>query len=130
VTGVDTNIIVRLLTHDDPGQAAKADLIFKNNRLFIPETVLLETEWVLRHAYGFSALAIHGAFLKLCGLPNVSFAHPHRLKMALKWYAEGMDFSDALHLAGSQECRMFYTFDQKLIRQAHGRGRAKVKEPI
>ncbi len=53
VTGVDTNIIVRLLTHDDPVQSAKADALFKKDHLFIPDTVLLETEWVLRYAYGF-----------------------------------------------------------------------------
>jgi predicted nucleic-acid-binding protein len=129
VTGVDTNIIVRLLTHDDPGQAAKADSIFKNDRLFIPDTVFLETEWVLRHAYGFSPSAIYGAFLKLCGLPNVALSNPQRLKGAIKWYSEGMDFADALHLAASQDCRMFFTFDQKLVRQAKGRGRLKVKEP-
>lgn len=126
--GVDTNIIVRLLTHDDPGQAAKADSIFKNDRLFIPDTVFLETEWVLRHAYGFSPIAIHGAFLKLCGLPNVAHSNPNRLKVAIKWYSEGMDFADALHLAASQDCRIFYTFDQKLVHKSQGRGRCIVKE--
>ena len=57
VTGVDTNIIVRLLTHDDPGQAAKADAAIQKDHLFISDTVLLETEWVLRYAYGFSPTA-------------------------------------------------------------------------
>ena len=129
MTGVDTNIIVRLLTHDDPGQAAKADAVFKKDRLFIPDTVLLETEWVLRYAYGFSTTAIHDAFLKLCGLPNVALSNPNRIRTALRWYSEGMDFADALHLAASQDCLTFYTFDQKLIRKAQNRGHCMVMEP-
>jgi predicted nucleic-acid-binding protein len=129
VTGVDTNIIVRLLTHDDPGQAAKADAVFKKDHLFIPDTILLETEWVLRYAYGFPPTAIHEAFIKLCGLPNVVLSNPNRMRVAIRWYSEGMDFADALHLAESQDCRIFYTFDQKLIRKAQNRSRCKVMEP-
>lgn len=127
--GVDTNIIVRLLTGDDPAQSEKATSVFKKGGLLIPDTVLLESEWVLRHAYGFSPSAIHEAFTKLCGLPNVALHNPHRMMVALQWYADGMDFADALHLASSQGCRMFYTFDQKLVRKAEGRGQCKVKEP-
>lgn len=127
--GVDTNIIVRLLTGDDPSQTEKAASVFKKDGLLIADTVLLESEWVLRHAYGFSPTAIHEAFTKLCGLPNVSLHNPHRMMEALQWYAGGMDFADALHLASSQGCRMFYTFDQKLVRKAVGHRRCKVKEP-
>ena len=63
---------------------------------FIPDTVMLETEWVLRHAYGFSSVAIYNAFTKLCGLPNVALPIPYRMMMALQWYSDGMDFADAL----------------------------------
>ena len=129
MTGVDTNIIVRLLTGDDPAQSAKAKAVFKKDSLYIPDTVMLETEWVLRHAYGFSPTAIHDAFTKLCGLPNVALPIPHRMMTALQWYSDGMDFADALHLAASQGCRTFYTFDQKLVRKADGRSQCKVKEP-
>ena len=59
---------------------------------FIPDTVMLETEWVLRHAYGFSSVAIYNAFTKLCGLPNVALPIPYRMMMALQWYSDGMDF--------------------------------------
>lgn len=127
--GVDTNIIVRLLTGDDRAQAEKATSVFRKEGLLIPDTVLLESEWVLRHAYGFSPKSIHEAFTKLCGLPNVALYDPRRMTAALQWYADGMDFADSLHLASSQGCRMFYTFDQKLVRKAEGRGRCKVKEP-
>lgn len=129
MNGVDTNIIVRLLTGDDPGQSEKARTIIKRPDIFITETVMLETEWVLRHAYGFETSAIHDAFVKLCGLPNVILPNPHRMQTALQWYADGMDFGDSLHLAASQACGTLFSFDRKLIRKAEGRGQCKVKEP-
>jgi predicted nucleic-acid-binding protein len=128
MTGVDNNILVRLLTRDDSLQAAKAESIFKRDRLLLPETVLLETEWVLRYAYGFSPTAIYGAFLKLCGLPNVILSNPNRMRTALEWYSEGMDFADALHLALCQDCRVFYTFDKKMIGKAQNRGQCVVAD--
>ena len=63
--GVDTNIIVRLLTGDELVQAEKATSVFKKSSLFIPDTVLLECECVVRHAYRFSPTAIHEAFTKV-----------------------------------------------------------------
>ena len=53
MNGVDTNIIVRLLTGDDPGQSEKARAVFKKPDIFIAETVMLEAEWVL---FNFGAL--------------------------------------------------------------------------
>lgn len=129
MTGVDTNIIVSLLTGDDPGQSEKARALLKKQDVFISDTILLEAEWVLRHAYHFKAAAIHAAFVKLCGLPNVILPSPHRMQTALQWYADGMDFADALHLAASQACGFFYSFDRKFVRKAEGRGQCKVKEP-
>lgn len=129
MTGVDTNIVVRLLTGDDPEQAEKARSIFKKGSIHIPETVLLEAEWVLRHAYNFKPEVIHNAFSKLCGLSNVSLPNPRRMFAVLQWYGEGMDFADALHLAASQECKTFLTFDKKLVRKADGNVHCRVKEP-
>src|SRR5271165_3450212 len=52
---IDTNLVVRYLVGDDPGQAARARSLIDNNDVFVCTTVLLETEWVLRSVYGFSA---------------------------------------------------------------------------
>ncbi|MCP5410517.1 MAG: PIN domain-containing protein, partial [Chromatiaceae bacterium] len=49
--GVDTNVLVRLLTRDDEAQFRKALKLFQQEEIFIPKTVFLETEWVLRYAY-------------------------------------------------------------------------------
>jgi predicted nucleic-acid-binding protein len=49
---LDTNLLVRLLTGDDPEQARRvADLIDASPACFVPITVVLELEWVLRGAY-------------------------------------------------------------------------------
>jgi predicted nucleic-acid-binding protein len=48
---LDTNILARLVTNDDPVQARQsASLIDTGNALFVPLTVFLELEWVLRGA--------------------------------------------------------------------------------
>jgi len=56
VIAVDTNIIIRFLVNDDPKQFKKAYSIFNTKEIFIPDTVILETEWVLRYAYEFSRI--------------------------------------------------------------------------
>ncbi len=51
MVAVDTNIIVRFLTQDDQLQYQKSLEIFQTQNVFIPDTVIIETEWVLRFAY-------------------------------------------------------------------------------
>ena len=68
---VDTNVLVRLLTGDEPKQEAAARSLFASEPIWIAKTVLLETGWVLSSLYGFEESAIHDAFTKLLGLKNV-----------------------------------------------------------
>ena len=49
---LDTNVVVRYLTGDDPAQAARARAAVDAGPVFVPVTVLLESEWVLRSRYG------------------------------------------------------------------------------
>lgn len=51
IIAVDTNVVVRLLTQDDELQFNKSVEIFRESAVFIPDTVILETELVLRFAY-------------------------------------------------------------------------------
>jgi len=129
VTAVDTNIIVRLLTRDDESQFQKARKIFKNRDIFIPDTVLLETEWVLRFAYQFEPVAIRAAFTKLLGLPNVNVNNPELIYQAIRWSESGLDFADALHLASSQHHSSFLTFDNKFVRTAKDLADCRVEKP-
>ncbi len=115
---VDTNLLVRILTNDDPIQARRAVKILKNDDIYIPKTVLLETEWVLRHAYEMGRSDIAVGFQKLLGLPNGSVEDPDSIYQAISWYENKFDFTDALHLASSRRCESFATFDSSLIKKA------------
>ena len=115
---VDTNLLVRILTNDDPNQARRAVKILKSDDIYIPKTVLLETEWVLRHAYEVGRSDITVGFQKLLGLPNVSVEDPDSIYQAISWYQNKFDFADALHLASSRRCESFATFDSSLIKKA------------
>jgi predicted nucleic-acid-binding protein len=115
---VDTNIIVRLMTEDDKSQYQKSVNLFRRHDIFISITVLQETERVLRYSYQFNRRDINNALLSLAGLENVYIDNPTVLMQALDWHAQGMDFSDALHLSHSVRDNPFYTFDQKLISTA------------
>ncbi len=117
---VDTNIVVRLLTHDDADQYQKAYTLFDQYDVFIADSVILETEWVLRFAYRFDAQRIIDALTHLFGLPNVRVNQPSMLAQAITWHRQGLDFADAFHLASSQQCKTFFTFDKKMVKAAKG----------
>ena len=126
---VDTNIIVRFLTHDDEKQFIKSLSIFNSEEVFIPDTVILETEWVLRYAYDFSPKNICDAFTNLFGLNNIHLTNPSFIAQAIEWRKQGVDFSDALHLAHSQQYEKLYSFDKKFIAKAKDLTKCLVTEP-
>jgi predicted nucleic-acid-binding protein len=89
---LDTNLLVRLLTGDEPDQARRvADLIDTSPACFVPITVVLELEWGLRGAYRLD-------------------------RQALAWHRQGLDFADALHLLRSEGCGRFATLDRALVK--------------
>jgi predicted nucleic-acid-binding protein len=114
---VDTNILVRLLTKDDERQYNASLRLFQRPAIFISDTVVLETEWVLRFAYGFQPDDLCTGLRKLFGLPNVHLSNGHWMAQALQWHEDGLDFADALHLATSQRCTELYTFDDRFTKR-------------
>ncbi|SKA92697.1 Predicted nucleic-acid-binding protein, contains PIN domain [Thiothrix eikelboomii] len=126
---VDTNILVRLLVQDDPIQANKAEQLFANHPVFIADTVILETEWVLRHAYKLAAADRHSGLNALLGLDTVFVRDQRAIQQALDWFQNGMNFADAWHLALSQHCEQFASFDQKLIKKAYDLSQGLVFKP-
>jgi predicted nucleic-acid-binding protein len=126
---VDTNIIVRFLTQDDESQYQKSLEIFQTQSIFIPDTVILETEWVLRFAYKFKSNDVCEALRKVFGLPNVYLSNTNLIIQILEWYEVGLDFADAFHLAQSQNYTEFYTFDDKFVKRAKGLTSCEVKKP-
>jgi predicted nucleic-acid-binding protein len=115
---VDTNLIVRLLTNDDAAQTRRAVALFASEQIYLSKTVLLESEWVLRFSYELQSHIILQALRKLVGLPNVVLEQQREIAEALDGFEQGLDFADALHLAGSRRAGRFATFDKKLIKRA------------
>lgn len=115
---LDTNVIVRVVTADDPAQLATALDVMRLDGLWLCKTVLLETEWVLRYSYKLSREAILGTFLRLLGYRNLALEAPEQVHLALEMYRGGMDFADALHLAASTGADRFVTFDRELAMRA------------
>ncbi len=126
---IDTNIIVRFLTHDDEIQFKKSLALFENHDIFISNSVILETEWVLRYAYNFEPKVISEAFSKLFGLSNVHLSNSVLIAQALEWHIQGLDFADALHLSQCQKYTQFYTFDNKFISKSKGLCKCLVLKP-
>ena len=115
---IDTNLLVRILTNDDPIQARRAVKILQSDDIFIPKTVILETQWVLQFAYAINKADIISGFQKLLGLPNVYPENSETVIQAISWYEQGLDFADALHLASSRESDKFATFDAAFAKKA------------
>jgi predicted nucleic-acid-binding protein len=126
---IDTNLIVRYLVGDDPGQAARARRLIDNNEVFVCITVLLESEWVLRSVYGFSAAQCAGALSDFAGLQRVSLEDAAAAAKALAWMRQGVDFADGLHLAKAEACEAFISFDRDLAKAANALGGIKVRAP-
>ncbi len=115
---VDTNVIVRYLTGDDPKQASKARLLIGHEPVFVPRTVLLEVEWVLRGVYDLPVAQIIPALRALAGLPGVTIEDASLAAKAMDWSEAGMDLADAMHLAAAADCEDLVTFDKRFARSA------------
>ena len=120
MASLDTNVLVRFLVRDDADQAAAATSLIrsavrKGEPLFVPVTVLLELEWVLRSAFGFDKPAVLQALFGLLGSFELAFESEGAIEMALAQYERSAaDFSDGLHVALAQQANQspLWTFDK------------------
>lgn len=118
---VDTNVVVRFLVNDDAAQHRRAVDLFRSHDIWLPKTVLLESEWVLRTAFGFTGPEIGAAFRGLLGLSNVRCEAFPAVAMALDGLTAGLDFADALHLCSCQGASVdegFASFDARFVKRA------------
>jgi len=126
---IDTNVLVRFLTRDDAEQARRARVLVETEAIYLPLTVALETEWVLRAGYRFASADIIAGLRGFAGLPGVTVEAPERLARALALAEDGMDFADALHLCAAEAGWSFATFDARLVKSARGKAVATVRSP-
>jgi predicted nucleic-acid-binding protein len=119
---VDTNVLVRLLTGDEPKQAAAARALFAAGPIWIAKTVFLETAWVLRSLYGFEESGIRSAFTKVLGLKNVHAEDESSLAAALALTERGVELADAMHLSSRPPGARFVSFDKAFVQRAKRAG--------
>jgi predicted nucleic-acid-binding protein len=121
-SAVDTNVLLRFLVDDGSEQVIPARKVFAEGRIFVPLSVMLESEWVLRSRFGFRRAQICDAFDRLLGMDSVVVQEVDLVENAVTSLRHGFDFADALHLHSSAECDVFYTFDGALVRKAERSG--------
>ena len=114
---IDTNVLVRALVNDNVAQSARAVALLTGHDIFIPVTVVLELEWVLRSRYAFAPNVVAQAIEKIAALANVVGERAAVLSAAAR-AAQGWDFAGALHLALSHGCEDFCTLDADFVKRA------------
>jgi predicted nucleic acid-binding protein len=121
LAAVDTNVLVRLATGDNPAehQAAMNSLAARPWRVF--PTVILETEWVLRSVYQFSPAQFADFVEWMDASGRITLAQIDAVRTAVTHHRAGMDFADALHLAQANG-EPFLTFDKALRKKAQKSG--------
>ncbi|MBC5768609.1 PIN domain-containing protein [Ramlibacter albus] len=121
---LDTNVLVRFVVRDDNTQLAAARRLIEacvaqGSELFVPATVVLELEWVLRTSYGFGKEVVLQVLAGLFSTAELVFESEQALEVALQLYRDGSaDFADCVHIALSAQAGELplWTFDRKAAR--------------
>ena len=122
--GLDTNVLVRYLTQDDPVQSAKATEILERRLTpkilgFVSVVAMVETVWVLDRAYGLTAQEIATAVERLLQVEVLAIENEQVVFTAMIALRQGREsFADALiaELGARAGCTRTLTFDQKALR--------------
>ncbi len=121
---LDTNVLARFFVDDaDDAQATRqrpAAVAALSERSFVPVTVVLELEWVMRGFYELPTRDISRVLRALASIEHVTLEDRDAVLAAADAFDKGLDFADALHLARSSRASGFATFDQRLAKRAKG----------
>lgn len=117
---VDTNVLVRLITRDDPMQVKAADA-FVANGAWVSHLVLAEATWVLAAVYNLGAPEIGKAVAMLLSHKDLTLQEPEVVSAALEHLRKrpGLGFSDCLLLEVARKAGHLPlgTFDRNLGKQ-------------
>jgi predicted nucleic-acid-binding protein len=118
---LDTNVLIRYVVRDDEAQLAAARRLIRKavsegQTLFVPVTVALEFEWVLRSSFGYPRDEVLDILSTLLSAAELTFESERALEVALHLYRDGSaDFADCLHIALAAQARELplWTFDKR-----------------
>jgi predicted nucleic-acid-binding protein len=124
MTGLDTNILVRYLTQDDPVQSAKAtDIIERqltsNDPGVVNLVTMVETAWVLGSTYGLGDQEIADTIERMLQADTLFIQNEQQVFTAMIALRTGRGaFADALigALDAWAGCGRTLTFDKKAVR--------------
>jgi len=122
--GLDTNVLVRYLTQDDPIQSLKATEIIdrrltEGNPGFVSIVAMVETVWVLDRAYNLAAHEIAAAVEGMLQADVLVVEYEQEVFTAMIALKEGQgSFADAIiaALGAKAGCSCTLTFDHKALR--------------
>ena len=123
---LDTNVLVRYIVQDDSGQLVVARrlierCIAEGQPLYVPVTVTLELEWVLRARFGYAKDDVLQVLSNLFSAAELTFESERPLEVALQLYREGSaEFADCLHIALAAQAgeQPLWTFDKAAAKVA------------
>ena len=118
--GLDTNVLARYFVEEAEADAATQrqreaarGLIESGQPLFLPKTVALELEWVLRGYYGFGVEQVLQVLDQLLHHDWLEVEDRPALQQAVAGLRAGLDFADALHHASCRTCETIASFDDR-----------------
>lgn len=121
--GLDTNVLLRFLTSDDPAQAERVGALFAaaertGDRFFVSAIALCELSWTLRgQPYGLDRSQIAAVVERILGTSLLEVQDRGLVRRALSDFRQGRaDFADYLLGWHSLDagCADTLTFDRKL----------------
>ena len=119
VRAVDTNVLVRLLTRDDPRQVKAAEK-FVSKGAWVSHVVLVETTWVLSSVYGLGSEEIALAAEMLVSHQDLTIQDADVVAKAVRLLRRrpSLGFSDCLVLEAARKAGHLPlgTFDKELAR--------------
>lgn len=117
--GLDTNVLVRYLTQDDPVQSPIAsrcvESLSVNTPGYICIVTLIEIVWVLKRCYAASIEEIAGVIETIMRTKEIIVENPEIVWKSLRSFrAGGVDFSDCviMHSCSVAGCQEVVTFDK------------------
>lgn len=100
---LETSVLIRYLTKDDPHKANRCERLFKEtqggrNVLYVTHLVIAETIWVLESHYEFPRSAIAEGLRRVLNTPHLICDEAPLLLAALDLYeSKSHSFIDAYH---------------------------------
>lgn len=118
MTGLDTNLLIRLLTRDDETQARAVENLLNQQTkpAFIDRIVTIETIWVLQRHYRYPKNQIAQAIHQLLQIPKLQLEDQAKILDALTLYTTtNADFADIMIMLGNLQNKSnpMRTFDKK-----------------